>query len=269
MGVTRFKRQTKKHVVRAVRARFGPLGVLPDFLLIGVPRGGTTTCFRQLIRHPQVGPPIQKEIRFFDLRWNDGERFYRRCFPTARQMHAQGWRITGEATPRYLEHPDVPGRVASVLPDVRLVVMLRDPVLRAWSHYQLHVRSHGERRSFEQATRDEIRTPLDPRGSRGPSYLGVGDYAPQFRRWFHHFARDRFLVILSEDYFNDGDAVQGRIHAHLGLDPFIPPVVRLNSTGGGGDGLHPSLDERLREHFAPKIRETEEVLGIQLPWLSR
>src|SRR5436853_6417632 len=110
MGGTRLKRQTKKHVVAMLRPRFGRAGVLPGFLLIGVPRGGTTTCFRQLIRHPQVGPPLRKEIRFFDTQWNRGERFYRRCFPTSREMEAHGWRVTGEATPPYLQHPDVPGR---------------------------------------------------------------------------------------------------------------------------------------------------------------
>ncbi|MEA2550654.1 MAG: hypothetical protein QOE25_423 [Actinomycetota bacterium] len=269
MGGARLKRQTKKRVVEILRPRFGPTGVLPGFLLIGVPRGGTTTCFRQLIRHPQVGPPLRKEIRFFDTQWDRGDRFYRRCFPTTRQMQAYGWRLTGEATPRYLEHPDAPGRAAALVPEARIVVLLRDPVIRAWSHYQMYVRSSREQRSFADAVRDEIAEPMDPRGSRGRSYLGAGNYAPQLRRWFAAFPRENFLILLSEEYFADGAAAQGRIHEHLGLEPFVVPSVRLNSSGGGGDGLDPDVDQMLRNHFAPGIRETAELLGVAIPWLER
>lgn len=78
MRPAQLKNQAKKRLAHAYRRRLGPAGVLPDFLLIGVPRGGTTACFRQLIRHPQVGPPLEKELLFLDHRWNEGERFYRR-----------------------------------------------------------------------------------------------------------------------------------------------------------------------------------------------
>ena len=91
----------------------------------------------------------------------------------------------------------------------------------------------------------------------------------QLRRWFEAFPRERFLIMLSEEYFADGAAAQGRIHEHLGLDPFVVPSVRLNSSGAGGEGLDPGVDRMLRDHFAPGIRETADLLGVDIPWLDR
>ena len=101
---------------------------LPDFLVIGAQRAGSTSLFAQVCAHPGVAAPSHKEIHYFDLQSFRSLRWYRSHFPPA--VTARG-RLTGEASPYYLFHPAVPGRVAATLPDVRLVARVRDPVARA------------------------------------------------------------------------------------------------------------------------------------------
>ena len=121
---------------------------LPDFLVIGAQRAGSTSLFAQLCEHPGVAAPSHKEIHYFDLQSFRGLRWYRSHFPPAGRSRG---RITGEASPYYLFHPAVPARVAEALPDVRLVALLRDPVARAYSQYQLSVRDGHETLGFEEA----------------------------------------------------------------------------------------------------------------------
>src|SRR6478609_8226330 len=123
---------------------------LPDFLLIGGQRCGSTSLYTTLCGHPQVLAGAHKEPHFFDNNHLRGEGFYRRLFPLRAHLRARH-AITGEATTHYLSHPAVPERVAAMLPDVRLIAILRDPVERAYSHYQRAPRNGREPLSFEQA----------------------------------------------------------------------------------------------------------------------
>ena len=130
--------------------------VLPDFLILGGQRCGSTSLYDMLCGHPDVMPASHKEPHFFDNNHLRGREFYRRLFPLRMHVRARERRlgrrvITGEATTYSLAHPAVPGRVRAMLPDVRLIAILRDPVDRAYSHYQLSVREGRELLSFEEA----------------------------------------------------------------------------------------------------------------------
>src|SRR5207247_1968770 len=136
--------------------------ILPSFLVIGAQRAGTTTLFNQLLRHPDVCGPggagvswARKEIHFFDERYYLGANWYRTFFPlaaTRRVSRLRGGDVqAGEATPYYMFHPLVPERVAATVPEMRLFVLLRNPVDRAYSHYQMMARSNRENLSFEDA----------------------------------------------------------------------------------------------------------------------
>ena len=136
------------------RARLATAGArrLPDFLVIGAQRAGSTSLFAQLCAHSGVAAPSHKEIHYLDLQSFRSLRWYRSHFPPT--AAARG-RITGEASPYYLFHPAVPARVAAELPGVLLVALLRDPVPRAYSQYQLSVRDGHEQLGFEEALRAE------------------------------------------------------------------------------------------------------------------
>src|SRR3954447_1356946 len=201
---------------RAARSVSGRLRLLPDFLLIGGQRCGTTSLHGYIARHPGVGSAFRKEVSFFDANWTRGPNWYRAHFPTVvtrdwvERRHGHGF-VCGESTPYYLFHPAVPKRVASLLPDVRLIAVLRNPVDRAYSAYQLQRAIGTEPLSFEDAIAaederlagEEERLLADP-AYRSPahrhfSYQARGRYAEQLERWFARFPRERFLILSSDE----------------------------------------------------------------------
>jgi len=109
-------------------------GSLPDFVIIGAPKCGTTILYHLLTKHPHVEPAAFKEPHYFDRLFDKGTEWYRQCFPPSRQKDGQRT-ITGEATPGYLFHPHAPKRMARVIPEARLIALLRNPVDRTYSDY--------------------------------------------------------------------------------------------------------------------------------------
>ena len=142
---------------KAFRVSTNPLRMMPDFIIIGTQKGGTTSLYRYLIEHPCVAPIYIKEPHFFDIYFYKGLQWYRAHFPTAVEKyyarHIQKHDlITGEASPYYLFHPQAARRVAKTLPKARLIVLLRNPIDRAYSQYQHQTRQDGvEPLTFEEA----------------------------------------------------------------------------------------------------------------------
>jgi hypothetical protein len=272
-------RALRRDATRMTRTARG-IGSLPGFILIGGQRCGTTAVFHELRRHPAVGNPLRKEIHYFDVNHARGERWYRAHFPTLEEMAARGALITGEASPSYLFHPDVPERVQAMLPDARFIVLLRDPVIRAWSQWSLARALHHEPLSFEDAVQNEPerltraleRKAADPNDKgteyRRVSYLARGDYAAQLRRWFDQVGRERVLVLVSEEMFTDPVPEFRKVESFLGLPAWeaFAGITQRYAKGGAGEGMSAETAARLREQFAPKIRDTEQLLGRDLPW---
>jgi lipopolysaccharide transport system ATP-binding protein len=119
-------------------------------VIIGEKKCGTTSLYHLLTRHPHVEPAALKEPHYFVEHFDDGIEWYRRCFPPPTWKGGRR-SITGEATPKYLSHPIVPERMAEVVPQARLIALLRNPVDRAYSDYQQMVRKGLEPRTFEEA----------------------------------------------------------------------------------------------------------------------
>src|SRR5947209_1159841 len=129
---------------------------LPDFLIIGAQKAGTTSLYRYLAAHPDIVASTRKEVHFFDINFWRGEWWYRSLFPLRRRLQRRPPlrnrpAITGEASPYYLFHPFAPERAAQLLPDAKLIVLLRDPVERAWSHYRHEVANGRETMTFPDA----------------------------------------------------------------------------------------------------------------------
>ena len=245
----------------------------PDFLIIGTMKGGTTTLYETLRRHPEVASAETKEIHFFDDHWKEGTGWYRRHFQSVFRRAAGRRRgasfVTGEATPRYLFSPKVPARVAEILPHARFVALLRDPVTRAYSHFQHNRRHDREPRPFAEAVDAEVAGHAAGQERVKPSYLARGLYADQLERWWSHFPRERLLIRTSEEFFADTPAVLDDVCAHLEL-------AEYDWAGSGKAGRaynrHPyspadeaTLD-RLREWFAPSVERLETLLGRRMGW---
>jgi len=126
---------------------------LPDFLVIGIKKGGTSFLYHLLSQHPCVEPAAFKDLHYFDFLFEEGVEWYRRCFPVPRRKDGRRT-ITGEGTP-YLDWPSAPEKVAEVVPQVRLIDLLRDPVDRAYSEYQMVARKGREPRTFEEVVEAE------------------------------------------------------------------------------------------------------------------
>jgi hypothetical protein len=258
----------------AYRRATAPARGLPAFLIIGAQRAGSTSLFEYLCSHPKIAPPTHKEIHFFDDNWWRGLNWYRRFFPLARP----GTRVlTGEASPYYLFHPAVPERVAASCPEVRLIVLLRDPIARAHSQYH-HARRCGyERLSFKDALRlepkrlagEEQRILVDSRQTsfshRRHSYATRGLYADQLERWLAFFRPQQLLVLRSEDLLAHTDATFRAALEFLDL-----PAVDLADQPRLNSGEYGSMSPEVRAHLANYYREPNrrlsELLGRDFGW---
>jgi Sulfotransferase domain len=236
----------------------------PDFVIIGAQRAGTTSLYQHLLRHPQVHPPLRKEVQFLSVHWDRGLPWYHRHFPVARGAEQR----TCEASPYYLFHPAAPVRAAAALPDARFIALLREPSARALSHYA-HNRANGvEPLSLDDALaaeRDRLDADRDGSARRLYSYVARGLYAEQVSRW-RDAVGDRLLVLLSDDLFRDPRQTFDRVQAFVGLDQWEPADFQVHSPHRMIDAppISASLRRRLQEQFAAPNRALAAVLGRDL-----
>ena len=246
-------------------------GRLPDFLGLGVQKGGTTTLHRLLERHPSVFLPPVKEVHYFSLHFGEGEAWYRNQFASA----ASGQRC-GEVTPYYLFHPEVPQRVHALLPKARLIVLLRDPVERALSQY-----FHSRRLGFEplpledalaaeaerlQGAKKQLQAPDGRhRSHQEHSYLCRSRYQEQLSRWQAFFPAEQLLVMRSEDLFKQPSAVWDRVLNFLELDSVPLPELAQPANAGSGEAAHvpATVKQRLREQLQSTYRWAVDQHGLE------
>ena len=268
--------------VTRFRLMTGRLRVLPDYIIIGAQKCGTSSLYRYLNEHPAIAPAAGKEVHYFDWHYSRGTSWYRAHFPTvaARELFRvrTGRRlVTGEASPYYLFHPHAPGRIKTLLPAVKLIALLRDPVERALSAYHHQVRAGTETLPFAEAMDQEPArlAPEIERLSRDEtyksaahrrfSYLARGLYADQLDAWFRVFPRDQLLVIRSEDFFEQPAATVAQVLQFVGLPPARSFGFRRFNVGDY-EGMDPAIKARLTEYFAPHNQRLYDLLGRDLGW---
>lgn len=273
--------ESVKSPLRRLRSDYrqltAPLRGLPSALVIGAQRSGTTSIFNYLVQHPDVLPPLGKEIHYFDFHYSRGVRYYRGRFPYSRRLR-QGT-MTLDATPYYLVHPLVPQRAAQLLPDVKLIALLRNPIERAYSHYQHEVRGGREPLSFieaidreaERLAGEEERLRNEPDyyswNHHRYSYTHRGLYIEQLRRWLQHFPRTQLLVLQSEFLYRQPAEATARVHRFLGLkDHRLDRYEDTYQRGNYERTMPPELRTRLARYFEPHNRELFQFLGEEYDW---
>jgi hypothetical protein len=267
MGKARARRLAKlrREKIAAAQRRTTE-GPLPDFVVLGTQKGGTSFFYRLLTEHPLVRGAAAKELHFFDNKFAEGVGWYRRCFSESERADGQRT-ITGEASPSYLFDPQVPERMARVVPEARLIVLLRNPVDRAYSHYQMEVRRGKEARSFEEATEEEM-TSAEGEGNTVDlryAYLTRGLYAEQLERFTFFANRDRLLVVKSENLFTRRLEVLDRVLTFLGLPPFESTLATPEGKTTY-EPMDPGTRRRLEGYFAPHNERLYDLLSTDFGW---
>jgi hypothetical protein len=252
----------------------GRVGNLPNFIIIGAQRSGTTSLYNYLIQHPLVAPVLLKEVHFFDLNFDRGLLWYLAHFPrlSIKSM------ITGEASPYYLFHPLVPHRVAQILPNVKLIAVLRNPVDRAFSHYK-HERSQGLepllwedaiRKESERIAGEEDKLTQNPAyysfNHRHYSYLARGRYAEQLRRWLEVFPLEQFLILQSENIFVDPSKALNQCCEFLGIPNVRLEVYKKRNVSAKFTKDNMKNREVLVHYFRPYNQQLFELLGKEFDW---
>jgi hypothetical protein len=260
--------------------RKGPFGTLPDYLIIGAQKCGTTTLYDTLVNHPAVYPSYQKEVHYFDRYFKKGLLWYRANMPRRAERHrakAEGRQfMAGEAAPSYLFHPLVPARVKNVRPQIKLIALLRNPVDRAYSHFQKALDRSDEKLSFEEALDKEeerLASQLDKvmAGDHSfewwhHSYKARGRYAEQLERWFKLFPREQMLIIRSEDYSADVPGTVNSACRHLGIAENQITEFPTSNVSGYKKPMDPQTRSRLVEYFRPHNELLYNLLGRDMGW---
>jgi hypothetical protein len=257
--------------------------VLPDFVLIGAMKSGTTALIHYLSEHPSIKLPLfQREVHFFDGNFYRGVKWYKSFFPTKiyksfiTKFRNQSF-LTGEKTPLYIFHPLAPQRLYSVLPNVKLILLLRNPMIRAYSHYQHSVRNGRENLSFEDAIKEEetrLMGELDKIIQSNTyksynynhySYLARGRYIEQVKRWFKYFPKEQILIIKSENLFQYPQRTMNEIYEFLEI-----PKVRHREFKKIFAHKYTKISEKtkseLKEYFKPYNIQLSEYVGIDFNW---
>ncbi len=195
----------------------------PNFFIVGAPKAGTTSLHAYLAQHPQVFMPAVKEPQYFAQIRPTAEfehlveaiadrRRYLRLYRRAR-----GYNAIGDASPSYLWHPEVPGRIKRAVPEARIIIALRDPIERAHSHYLADFREGAESLPFHRALRTDL---ARPRKGLGVShmYVELGQYAAQVRRYLQVFGPERVHLLLFDDLRSSARHALAGVCRFLGLD---------------------------------------------------
>jgi RNase P protein component len=279
-------RTAAKRALREYGTLTAGLRAGPDFVVIGAKRGGTTSLYNYLLEHPAIRPlfPSRQRIKgvhYFDSNYRRGDRWYRSHFPIAtyRGDHRAEHAIVGEASPYYLFHPLAAERLAAAYADVKIIMLLRDPVERAYSHYKERVRNGGEPLSFADAIMAEPdrlrgeaeRIVIQPGylsiAHENHSYLAQGRYLDMLPRWFGLFRPDQFYIGASEDFYADPQSVVTDVWEFLGLAPALLASRKRYNYHDAAD-LDPALRARLRSEFEAHNHALQELLHRRLPWPS-
>lgn len=290
-GIRHFARQLNRRLYRQLQHRLSP-----SFLIVGAEKGGTTSFFHRLGQHPRLQAPKEKEICFFDkdIFFNRGTTWYHQQFPLAPLWSRT---LSFEATPSYLYYPAVPERVAAYDPKMRLIVMVRDPVLRAYSAWNMHrqflVKSWEIILHRLESQPDSIRLPMldyyelvrstDFPGTLRelipkveddriePGLLKRGFYARQIARYHRHFPASQMLILESGRCREDPSAELDRVADFLGIERVDweqGKIAEANHHKREYDGPMPEeAEQMLRELYRQPNEELFAILGKRYPWM--
>ena len=244
-----------------------------DFLIIGIAKAGTSALYNYLSEHPRIISPTQKELNFFNCNFELGLEWYLAQFPLLPEGNLF---LTGEASPYYLSQHKLEDKVFKFFPKIKLIVILRNPVTRAISHYFFNKRLNftKKRRSLEETMLSELRI---LQGRENPTqvneqywqteegYLFFSLYFYFLKKWTTIFPREQFLIIRSEDLYSQTAQTMQQVHNFLGI-PDYPLADYPKYNIGSYPQVSSELRQKLADFFRPHNQKLEEYLGRKFNW---
>ncbi|MGI9060837.1 MAG: sulfotransferase domain-containing protein [Ktedonobacteraceae bacterium] len=287
-----YTRTSVNFSLQAYRGITHQLRLLPDFLIIGGQRCGTSSLYYYLTEHPSIVPAFTKEPHFFDEHFAKGPAWYRTQFLTSLQKQYvksvfKKDLLTGEGTPYYILYPHTPKRTFEVVPHVKLIALLRNPVDRAYSQYWIEKQAGFETWSFEDAIKgeqDRLAGEYEKmlqdenyysESFRHFSYLTRGVYIDQLQNWLRYYPREQLLVLKSEDMYSDPAGVVKQSLEFLGvptgeLKQEFKNYRRPSKKGYRNKVVPPKLDPAMKnylvEYFKPHNARLSDFLGVDFGW---
>lgn len=259
-----------------------PFRTLPDFFILGAQKAGTTSLYEYLIATPWIFPALFKEVQFFNYYFVKGLFWYRGNFPSYffkfRKKIRTGYFLSFDASADYLFHPRSAKLISQSLPNAKFIVLLRNPIDRAYSNYCM-VRDQFEREplSFEEAIKEEENRTKGQREKLienknyynwnfdAHSYLARGIYVNQLKPWMSIFPRERFFIIQTEEFQTQPKKILKNVLQFLDL-----PSWELHDYPIHNSRKYPPMKDEtrkvLREYFKPYNEELYKFLGVDFNW---
>ena len=268
-------------IQRHIFAITGFIRVIPDFLVIGAKRCGTTSLYQHLSEHPCISRSPRDNIGFFNENYHLGINWYKSLFPTIfykKKMESKNKHcLFFDVTSTYMEEELTAKNVYEVNPNQKIIVILRNPVDRAYSHYHVNVKEKSEKRSFEDAVFEEMNRIKSERIIQNKNknlrvftpnnihYLKKGFYALQLKSWFKIFPREQILVLSTEEFQEDQNLIYKKIFDFLNI-----PNMKIKSTEKmeKGNYTHMKHDTRnlLLDYFRQCNHELFELINSEFDW---
>ena len=268
-------------VKRHVYAATSPLRVLPECAVIGTGKGGTTALHYYLGQHPCIGSSAYDELGFFNENYHLGINWYKSLFPTVfykKKMESKNKQcLFFDVTSTYMEEELTAKNVYEVNPNQKIIVILRNPVDRAYSHYHVNVKEKSEKRSFEDAVFEEMNRIKSERIIQNKNknlrvftpnnihYLKKGFYALQLKSWFKIFPREQILVLSTEEFQEDQNIIYKKIFDFLNI-----PNMKIKSTEKMEKGnyipMKHDTQNLLLDYFRQYNYELFELINSEFDW---
>ena len=239
---------------------------VPNFIIIGCQRCGTTSLYTYLAQHPQILTPIKKEMDFFSWHFDRGIDWYLAHFPP---MPPGEQFLTGEASPSYFDSREAPERLYRLFPEAKLIVLLRNPVDRAISQFYRLTDLNWEGRSLDRVISDEIeRLNQNPEyiiGEEPGNYLARGRYIEFIKNWRTFFPPEQLLILKSEDFYAGAATTVKQVLEFLDLPEYQLSEYQ-NANPGSYQPVNQSVRDWLRDYFRPYNQQLEEYLSTKFNW---
>jgi len=267
--------------LKCVRLRLGSLtGAIrshPNFLIVGAQKGGTSSLFKYIIQHPDIEGSWKKEVHFFCRNFSKGENWYKGFFPL--KVFSRN-KTLGECTPYYLFHPFVARRVKSMYPKMKIIMVLREPISRAYSHYNMRVKWGDETNSFREAIiKEEERLDLNLINLENPdfissnhvnySYLSRGKYIEQIENWKKYFPMKQMLILFSDDLYKNPRKTMDQVYDFIGVKSYDSDKFKTVNQGLYKTRISELDKGYLREYFSQYNDRLFKFLGKENIWIEK